>query len=408
MATYTQSQIENVWFALNLNRLKPNNDMQSGAGLHNPNGSINMYKWLQDALDLLGNGSCGTSIGAVTLNGDAPLFTSTTCGATMNFTAGSGITLTGDGPTKSITIAASGGGSGDNIYNTSGTLTSDRVVTLSDKNLTFRSNGVAGLGPTTTRIFQNANLAEISANPIISADGDNNSALSCQSISSTLTITKLLAHTYLADTSKQIFGSIGVSSSTSGVSASLTVSKYSIANGEIGMLLTGTANTSYPIARIVLPTYYQTGTNNDAKLYMVPSVVDSIDSTTQHTYPLTSHVFSFSLNVNAQVNVDDVSTNLLITSADGNARRAIDVTISTRGSVGISFGNEIRIVIYKVSDDSIFYDTGAFIPSNTKGVIYSNSIDLALGSHESYYAKVTQIEGSSSENKGLCISLSTI
>lgn len=56
MATYTKEQIENVWFALNLNRLIPNNEAYSGAGLHNPNRSINMYKWLQDALTLIGVG----------------------------------------------------------------------------------------------------------------------------------------------------------------------------------------------------------------------------------------------------------------------------------------------------------------------------------------------------------------
>ena len=56
MTTYTKEQIENVWFALNLNRRIPNNEAYSGAGLHNPNRSINMYKWLQDALTFIGVG----------------------------------------------------------------------------------------------------------------------------------------------------------------------------------------------------------------------------------------------------------------------------------------------------------------------------------------------------------------
>lgn len=404
MATYTQSQIENVWFALNLNRLKPNNDMQSGAGLHNPNGSINMYKWLQDALDLLGNGSCGTSIGAVTLNGDAPLFTSTTCGATMNFTAGSGITLTGDGPTKSITIAASGGGSGDNIYNIDGTLIDNRIMTMNGKSISINND------PT----FHSWKLNASSSQHTL---GDN---------------TRVAGHAQLYDNmvdfggfTKVHFVGVNTLGATSGddVTTEFTTSANTLNGiyatgyatmrstsgslGEVSLIMKSTPG-QYPEVFLNLPTAYTPG--YIPKLYMTPSVVSTGlgDNAIQYTYPLTSHVFSFSLNVNAQVNVDDVSTNLLITSADGSARRAIDVTISTRGSVGISFGNEIRIVIYKVSDDSIFYDTGAFIPSNTKGVIFSDSIDLALGSHESYYAKVTQIEGSSSENKGLCISLSTI
>ena len=172
MATYTKEQIENVWFALNLNRLIPNNEAYSGAGLHNPNRSINMYKWLQDALTLIGVGPISlplntkgdiltytTTLAKLGVGSNGQVLTADSSTATgLKWATPSGgytspLTTKGDIFVRSASdtrlpvgtngqflsadsstatglkwVAAPGGGT--NIYNSNGTLTSNRFMDL--------------------------------------------------------------------------------------------------------------------------------------------------------------------------------------------------------------------------------------------------------------------------------------
>jgi hypothetical protein len=399
MSTYTQSQIENVWFALNLNRLKPNNDMQSGAGLHNPNGSINMYKWLQDALDLLGNSSCGTSIGAVTLNGDAPLFTSSTCGATMNFTAGDGITLTGDGPTKSITISASGGGSGDNIYNIDGTLTGNRTVSLADKSLTFAGSTT----PLNTTEWNGPSFSQLIGKTGSYVDGD--------------TTTQILNFKILTNSSLDLFSTYYKSSSNIqtrvriGATAGLENSFFEAITTNSVDSLTGVGisfgasvgGNNYGL--LFLPTLYELGAGSASQNYMVPSVINNVTSEVQYTYPLQRFTFSFGTDINAATSLNRYSTQGLQLDSDGNKRTIAKVSIGAYSGTGLS--GLVNIIIY-AKDNTIVYNPGDIdLTGFTGGSLYEEYLvypNNALADNDYFYAVVRTLSGSGTDLKGLqCI-----
>ncbi len=105
LSYYSQAQIESVWMALNLNRQVPNNNANSGAGLNNPNNSINMFKWLKDALYLLGLTYPTLTFKTIAVSGQSNIVADQAAD-TLTIAAGTGITLTTNATTDTLTIAS--------------------------------------------------------------------------------------------------------------------------------------------------------------------------------------------------------------------------------------------------------------------------------------------------------------
>lgn len=352
MPTYTQQQIENVWFALNLNRLKPNNDANSGAGLHNPNGSINMYKWLQDALMLLG----GT-----------------------------------------------GSGMNDNIYNADGTLTDNRTLSFStDKTLTFSSTST----PFTTTLWTSNAFTQTIGKPVGTVDLDTRSQIVNTGVG-VLKSAGLNAQIYKdGDVS---IANIAVSSIGSGIEDVRAIMEIEnrIDNNNIFFELYSQVNGAYPWAKLIIPTNYQDGKGVDVLNYMVPSKVPTLNDELRYTYPLQRTVFNFG-DANYRAVINDYATGALATGANGDKMTAVEVIISARLYANSSGTLGIRII--EASSGSALYAKSIDMSTlpNTYGTMSQESISLPLNIDEQYYCMVTITSGDGTDVKGLSVTLLTI
>lgn len=352
MPTYTQQQIENVWFALNLNRLKPNNDANSGAGLHNPNGSINMYKWLQDALMLLG----GT-----------------------------------------------GSGMNDNIYNADGTLTDNRTLSFStDKTLTFSSTST----PFTTTLWTSNAFTQTIGKLVGTVDLDTRSQISNVGVGVVKT-SGLNAQIYKSGDLN--IANIAVSAVGSGfgnVRAIMEIENR-IDDNNIFFELYSQVNGAYPWAKLIIPTNYQYGEGVDVLDYMVPSKVPTLNNELRYTYPLQQHAFCFGDSNSIPV-LNQHAVGTLSTDSSGYARTAVQALISAMTySVGVG---TVRITVTEATSGSIFY-SGTIDMSTltgTGGTMLEAPITLPLNLNERYYASVTALSGVAAGIKGLTLTISTI
>lgn len=381
MPTYTQQQIENVWFALNLNRLKPNNDANSGAGLHNPNGSINMYKWLQDALDLLNISGSITSI-----------------------TEGTDITITGTGTTLDpYVINYSGAGGGTNIYNANGTLTANRTLSFStDKTLTFSSTST----PFTTTLWTSNAFIQTIGKPVGTVDLDTRSQIVNTGVG-VLKSAGLNAQIYKdGDVS---IANIAVSSTGSGIEDVRAIMEIEnrIDNNNIFFELYSQVNGAYPWAKLVIPTNYQYGQGVDVLDYMVPSKVHTLNDELRYTYPLQRTVFNFG-DANYRAVVNDYATGALATGSNGDKMTAVEVIISARLYANSSGTLGIRIIEASSGSDLYAKSIDMSTLPNTYGTMSQESISLPLNIDEQYYCMVTTTSGDGTNVKGLSVTLLTI
>lgn len=381
MATYTQQQIENVWFALNLNRLKPNNDANSGAGLHNPNGSINMYKWLQDALDLLNISGSITSI-----------------------TEGTDITITGTGTTLDpYVINYSGAGGGTNIYNANGTLTANRTLSFStDKTLTFSSTST----PFTTTLWTSNAFIQTIGKPVGTVDLDTRSQIVNTGVG-VLKSAGLNAQIYKdGDVS---IANIAVSSTGSGIEDVRAIMEIEnrIDNNNIFFELYSQVNGAYPWAKLIIPTNYQYGQGVDVLDYMVPSKVHTLNDELRYTYPLQRTVFNFG-DANYRAVVNDYATGALATGSNGDKMTAVEVIISARLYANSSGTLGIRIIEASSGSDLYAKSIDMSTLPNTYGTMSQESISLPLNIDEQYYCMVTITSGDGTNVKGLSVTLLTI
>ena len=381
MPTYTQQQIENVWFALNLNRLKPNNDANSGAGLHNPNGSINMYKWLQDALDLLNISGSITSI-----------------------TEGTDITITGTGTTLDpYVINYSGAGGGTNIYNANGTLTANRTLSFStDKTLTFSSTST----PFTTTLWTSNAFTQTIGKPVGTVDLDTRSQIVNTGVG-VLKSAGLNAQIYKdGDVS---IANIAVSSTGSGIEDVRAIMEIEnrIDNNNIFFELYSQVNGAYPWAKLVIPTNYQYGQGVDVLDYMVPSKVPTLNDELRYTYPLQRTVFNFG-DANYRAVVNDYATGALATGSNGYKMTAVEVIISARLYANSSGTLGIRIIEASSGSDLYAKSIDMSTLPNTYGTMSQESISLPLNIDEQYYCMVTITSGDGTNVRGLSVTLLTI
>ena len=381
MPTYTQQQIENVWFALNLNRLKPNNDANSGAGLHNPNGSINMYKWLQDALDLLNISGSITSI-----------------------TEGTDITITGTGTTLDpYVINYSGAGGGTNIYNANGTLTANRTLSFStDKTLTFSSTST----PFTTTLWTSNAFIQTIGKPVGTVDLDTRSQIVNTGVG-VLKSAGLNAQIYKdGDVS---IANIAVSSTGSGIEDVRAIMEIEnrIDNNNIFFELYSQVNGAYPWAKLVIPTNYQYGQGVDVLDYMVPSKVHTLNDELRYTYPLQRTVFNFG-DANYRAAVNDYATGALATGHNGDKMTAVEVIISARLYANSSGTLGIRIIEASSGSDLYAKSIDMSTLPNTYGTMSQESISLPLNIDEQYYCIVTITSGDGTNVRGLSVTLLTI
>lgn len=381
MPTYTQQQIENVWFALNLNRLKPNNDANSGAGLHNPNGSINMYKWLQDALDLLNISGSITSI-----------------------TEGTDITITGTGTTLDpYVINYSGAGGGTNIYNANGTLTANRTLSFStDKTLTFSSTST----PFTTTLWTSNAFIQTIGKPVGTVDLDTRSQIVNTGVG-VLKSAGLNAQIYKdGDVS---IANIAVSSTGSGIEDVRAIMEIEnrIDNNNIFFELYSQVNGAYPWAKLVIPTNYQYGQGVDVLDYMVPSKVHTLNDELRYTYPLQRTVFNFG-DANYRAAVNDYATGALATGSNGDKMTAVEVIVSARLYANSSGTLGIRIIEASSGSDLYAKSIDMSTLPNTYGTMSQESISLPLNIDEQYYCMVTTTSGDGTNVKGLSVTLLTI
>lgn len=381
MPTYTQQQIENVWFALNLNRLKPNNDANSGAGLHNPNGSINMYKWLQDALDLLN-----------------------ISGSTTSITEGTDITITGTGTTLDpYVINYSGAGGGTNIYNANGSLTGTRTLQLNGHPLAF-TGALDSTHEQITTWNPNSVITKVGQTGI-TATGDHYVQNTLASIG-VISFTEMTS-VYTGDTDI-ITGYLRTDARGSG---------FELANAEIGVTnqMTGTyvrltmqsADAANPFVQLTIPTNWEYGAGFDAKFGMTPTLIDEGTNEIRYTYPLQRTVFNFG-DANYRVAVNDYATGALATGSNGDKMTAVEVIISARLYANSTGTLEIRIL--EASSGSDLYTKSidmATLP-NTYGTMSQEGITLPLNIDEQYYCMVTATSGDGTDVKGLSVTLLTI
>ena len=353
MATYTQQQIENVWFALNLNRLKPNNDANSGAGLHNPNGSINMYKWLQDALMLIG----GT-----------------------------------------------GSGMNDNIYNADGTLTGTRTLTLDGNSLAFTgaqdstheqitvwnpNSVITKVGQTGLLAINDHYIQNTSASVGVVSFSEMTSIFN----GSTDIITGYLRTDARGAGFEQVNVSIGVTNQMT---------------NDFIQLIMHSADGIYPTLTLEgLSTNYEYGAASTPKLYMTPTLVNEGTKEIRYTYPLQQHCMAFG-DSDHIVLADEYAIGSLATNSNGETRTAVEVLISARSFSTAAVGT-LEVTIFDGTDSAWYtksIDMNLLITGY--GKMSEEAITLPLENNQIYTAKVTGATGIAAGIKGLVVILSTI
>ncbi len=352
MATYTQQQIENVWFALNLNRLKPNNDANSGAGLHNPNGSINMYKWLQDALMLIG----GT-----------------------------------------------GSGMNDNIYNADGTLTGNRTLTLDSKSLTFQ--GTADPAHSNTLSLSENYFGQTVGRQTLSANNEHNAGFTSASVG-VISFSEMQAT--LKQTSDYIRSFVRTTATGSGFERTETsvIAENVVDNTKVGMELVAQEG-AYPTMSLQIATNYEYGLDNNVLDYMVPSVISTSDKIVRYTYPLDRHHMAFG-NSGEGVAEASLATGAYFSGAEGFARTLVHVSLSCRTAV-IEPGTFTVDIIEASSGLAVYsktIDTDLLV--DTYGVLSEEALTQPLNISEYYYGYISAASGGAGSVKGLVVTMSII
>lgn len=510
MATYTKEQIENVWFALNLNRLIPNNEAYSGAGLHNPNRSINMYKWLQDALTLigvgpislplntkgdiltytttlakLGVGSNGQVLTAdsstatglkwatpaappgytppVTTKGDIFTFdtipnklalgtnnqvltvdTSTATGLKWSTPSGgyiSPLTTKGDIFVRSASdtrlpvgtngqflsadsseatglkwVAAPGGGT--NIYNSNGTLTSNRFMDLAHYTLQINdaNKSIGGAIGDMSNLFS-TEIINFGLNKSESSGaGYNHTAnIYLTQIPSSLSKATLTCSTENPNNSDMVYSQVTAQTTSTGTSATfLSITPKSSNPRTIGMSTDlNLVNPDQFYLYIDAPTYISLGSYsvNPKRHNTLSAVIDpGYPTSLKYTYPLERRDFYFADSMQGTTVLNAISKTGLTTDSDGASRNIVKVTISCTGNAGTSGADSIEITLYR-HDNSIVYTALIATPPVSAGKLFEAdlfNIPVGLSANSTYYAKVTALNGVSSATRGLTLTVYTI
>lgn len=460
MATYTKEQIENVWFALNLNRLIPNNEAYSGAGLHNPNRSINMYKWLQDALTLIGVGPISlplntkgdiltytTTLAKLGVGSNGQVLTADSSTATgLKWATPSGgyispLTTKGDIFVRSASdtrlpvgtngqflsadsseatglkwVAAPGGGT--NIYNSNGTLTSNRFMDLAHYTLQIEdSNKPIGGATGNMKHLLSTEVVNFILNKHESSGSgyDHIATMFLTQIPSTLAQVTSKCSTEDSNSGNIVYSEVTAQTTSSGTSAAfLSITPKSSNPRNIGMSTDlNLVNPDQFYLYIDAPTYISLGSYsvNPKRHNTLSAVIDpGYPTSLKYTYPLERRDFYFADSMQGTTVLNAISKTGLTTDSDGASRNIVKVTISCTGNAGTSGADSIEITLYR-HDNSIVYTALIATPPVSAGKLFEAdlfNIPVGLSANSTYYAKVTALNGVSSATKGLTLTVYTI
>ncbi len=242
------TEVKNIWFHKNIGRNIPNNKQHSGFGLNNPNYAINMYEWLQDALDLLGLPfPAGYTFKTISVSGQSDVVADSVAD-TLTLVAGTGMAITTNATTDTITLTST---SAANSFSTIAVAGQSNVVadsstdtlTLVGSGLTITTNATTDTITLTVPAATPQNLfstVAVSGQSDIIADSATDTLTFASGAGITLT-TNATTDTLTITNSAELFKTISVAGQSDIVADSLT-DTLTIAAGS-GITLTTNAST---------------------------------------------------------------------------------------------------------------------------------------------------------------------
>jgi hypothetical protein len=294
--------------------------------------------------------------------------------------------------------------SNNNIYNSDGALTAIRTLDLDSKNLTI--SGTADAAHSMSSIFSENSFVTTLGKDTIVDDSDHNVKLTMASVGILSTAlldarVKVPEDTFLQALLECTATGVGFDR----VIAGLSVRRDS--NGDKAGIEFVLDDSSFPVSTLEISTVYENGAGSTPGLYMTPTLVNTGTNEIRYSYPLQRHCIAFG-DSGTFVSLNLWGIGAVATGAEGTRRKAVSAILSAKAFT--PGAGTLDVTVVRASNNTTLYtksiDTATLV--GTGGLISEETIALTLHNNDQYYAQVTTAGGAATAVQGLTLTLVTI